>query len=75
VLAPALALFLDLAHPDGHLGRTQFENRDRMNPRFAQIRHDLKLRLLAAKYLSEIVQLWHDGAGDQMPCHEIGRDQ
>ena len=30
---------------------------------------------LAAKYLCEIVQLWHDGAGDQMPCHEIGRDQ
>jgi hypothetical protein len=28
----------------------------------------LKLPLLAAKYVPEIVQLWHDGAGDQMPC-------
>jgi hypothetical protein len=38
-----------------------------MNQRFANICHGLKLPLLAAKYVSEIVQLWHDGADDQMP--------
>src|SRR5262245_26873525 len=39
VLAPALALLLHLADPDGHLGRTQRHDRDRMNIGLADVRH------------------------------------
>ena len=41
VLAPALALFLYLAHADRHLGRAQRQDRDRLEDGFAHIRHGM----------------------------------
>src|ERR1700704_5157347 len=42
VVPPALALFLNLSHSDGHLRRMQREYWNRMEDQFARIRHDLK---------------------------------
>src|SRR5689334_17007077 len=39
MLTPALALFLDLSHSNGHLGRTKREDRHRLQERFACVGH------------------------------------
>src|SRR5262245_52189955 len=39
MLAPALALLFDLAHPHRHLGRAQGQDGDRLDIGFADIRH------------------------------------
>ena len=44
MLPQALALFLDLAHADRHLRRTQRQDQHRVKDRLARIRHDLGLR-------------------------------
>ena len=49
LLLEAFALLLDLAHADGHLGRTQIEDRDGVDAWLAGTGHNLKLPWLAAK--------------------------
>jgi hypothetical protein len=39
LLAPVLALFLDLPHPDGDLGRSQLLDRKRFDPGFTNVCH------------------------------------
>src|SRR6185437_2179326 len=70
-LLEALDLVLDLDHAHRHLRRTQIQDFDRVNPRLAWTRHDLKPPFLAAKYFPEIVRLLHGDAGDQWPLRTL----
>ena len=67
VLAPALALFLHLPHPDRHLGRAQRQDRDRLQDWVARIGHDLNLSLWPAKITWRPASLWfHKTLQEQM---------